>query len=118
MAVDAVVFDWGGTLTAWHDIDFHAESLALAQAVLTTPDTSDDHHAHAARLHEAGSVVWGRSRDHQQSATIGDLFDAVADKAVPTVLWPVWILARPAVRSLVVSLAAGAVEQVLQLVRR
>ena len=76
MAVDAVVFDWGGTLTAWHDIDFHAESLALAQAVLTTPDTSDDHHAHAARLHEAGSVVWGRSRDHQQSATIGDLFDA------------------------------------------
>ncbi|WP_278256271.1 hypothetical protein [Nocardioides convexus] len=74
MAVEAVIFDWGGTLTAWHDIDFHAESLALAQAVLTTPDTSDDHHAFAQRLHRAGSVIWGRSRDHQQSATIGDLF--------------------------------------------
>lgn len=76
MAVQAVIFDWGGTLTAWHDIDFHAESLALAQAVLATPDTSDDHHAFASRLHGAGSEIWGRSRDHQQSATIADLFTA------------------------------------------
>lgn len=45
------------------------------------------------------------------------LFDAVADRAVPVVLWPVWIAARPAVRSLVLSLAAGAVEQILPLVR-
>ncbi|GEB13078.1 hypothetical protein NSI01_13930 [Pimelobacter simplex] len=44
--------------------------------MLTTPDTSDDHHAFATRLHEAGSVIWGRSRDHQQSATIADLFTA------------------------------------------
>jgi len=45
------------------------------------------------------------------------LFDAVADRAVPTVLWPIWIAARPAVRSLVLALAAGAVEQILPLVR-
>ncbi|WP_370287626.1 HAD family hydrolase [Nocardioides sp.] len=75
MAIDAVIFDWGGTLTAWHDIDFHAESVALAQAVRSTPDPSDDHHAFAERLHRAGSVIWGRSRDHQRSASIGDLFD-------------------------------------------
>jgi len=31
MTLEAVIFDWGGTLTQWHDIDFHAESLALAQ---------------------------------------------------------------------------------------
>lgn len=74
MSIDAVIFDWGGTLTQWHDVDFHAESLALAQAVITTPTPDDDHHAHAARLHNAGSVIWGRSRDHQQSATIADLF--------------------------------------------
>ncbi len=74
MAVDAVIFDWGGTLTRWHDIDFHAESLALAHAVVATPDAEDDRHAHAARLHAAGDTIWGRSRDHQQSATIGDLF--------------------------------------------
>lgn len=45
------------------------------------------------------------------------LFDAVADRAVPTLLWPLWIVARPSVRSLVLALAAGAVEQILPLVR-
>ena len=74
MTIQAVIFDWGGTLTRWHDVDFHAESLALAEAVRRTPSPDDDHHAHAARLHQAGAAVWGRSRDHQQSATIADLF--------------------------------------------
>ena len=72
MAVEAVIFDWGGTLTRWHDVDFHAESLALAQAVVAAGET--DRASHAALLHQAGEAVWGRSRDHQQSATIGDLF--------------------------------------------
>jgi len=70
--LDAVIFDWGGTLTRWHDIDFHAESLALAAAVTTTGHDPD---AARAALHEAGNVIWGRSRVHQQSATITDLFD-------------------------------------------
>jgi putative hydrolase of the HAD superfamily len=69
--VDAVIFDWGGTLTRWHDIDFHAESLALAQAVV---NADHDPEVSRQRLHEAGAVIWGRSRDHQQSATVADLF--------------------------------------------
>ncbi|MFA6298824.1 MAG: HAD family hydrolase [Nocardioides sp.] len=69
--VDAVIFDWGGTLTRWHDIDFHAESLALLQAVV---DADHDEEVSRARLHEAGNTIWGRSRDHQQSATVDDLF--------------------------------------------
>lgn len=78
--VEAVIFDWGGTLTQWHDVDFHAESLALAEAVRHAPGADGDpagevRGEHAARLHRAGSVVWGRSRDHQRSATIEDLFD-------------------------------------------
>ncbi len=72
MDLGAVIFDWGGTLTRWHDIDFHAESLALAAAVTTT---GHDPEVSRAALHEAGAVVWGRSRDHQQSATIADLFE-------------------------------------------
>ncbi|HEY6931838.1 MAG TPA: HAD family hydrolase [Marmoricola sp.] len=70
--IDAVIFDWGGTLTAWHDIDFHEESLALAQAVVGV-----DHEVHvsASRLHEAAATVWGWSRDEQRSATIADLFE-------------------------------------------
>jgi putative hydrolase of the HAD superfamily len=69
--IDAVIFDWGGTLTQWHDIDFHEESLALAQAVVGV-----DHEVHvsAERLHHAGTVIWGRSRDQQQSSTVADLF--------------------------------------------
>jgi len=49
---------------------------------------------------------------------VASLFDSVADRAVPAVAWPVWILAKPAVRSLVLALAAGAVEQLLPLVRK
>ena len=71
MEIEAVVFDWGGTLTRWHDIDFHEESLALAHAVV---GSEHDAHVHAAALHRANQVTWGRSRDHQQSATVADLF--------------------------------------------
>lgn len=45
------------------------------------------------------------------------LFDAVADFAVPFWAIPLWVVARPAVRSLVMALASGAVEQLLPLVR-
>jgi putative hydrolase of the HAD superfamily len=71
MPIDAVIFDWGGTLTAWHDIDFHAESLALAQAVVGA-----DHEVEVSQelLHAAGNTIWSRSRDRQQSATVADLF--------------------------------------------
>jgi putative hydrolase of the HAD superfamily len=71
MQPDAVIFDWGGTLTRWHDIDFHAESLALAHAVA---GSDQQPHVHAEALQRANQVVWGRSRDHQQSATVADLF--------------------------------------------
>ena len=71
--LEAVIFDWGGTLTRWHDIDFHAEGRALAAAVVNA-----EHHTESEltdRLLRAGDVIWGRSRDEQRSATIGDLFD-------------------------------------------
>jgi putative hydrolase of the HAD superfamily len=71
MQPDAVIFDWGGTLTRWHDIDFHAESLALAHAVV---ESDQEHAVHAEALRRANQAVWGRSRDHQQSATVADLF--------------------------------------------
>ncbi len=45
------------------------------------------------------------------------LFDSVADRCVPAYLWPVWVLARPAVRQLLLAVAAGAIEQLLPLVR-
>lgn len=48
---------------------------------------------------------------------VAALFDALADYAVPAVAYPVWILARPAIRSLVLALSSGAIEVLLPLVR-
>src|SRR3954449_3839225 len=73
MQFDAVIFDWGGTLTRWHDIDFHAEGLALAHAVVASEHGPE---VHVDALQRANQVIWGRSRDHQQSATVADLFTA------------------------------------------
>lgn len=48
---------------------------------------------------------------------VGMLFDAVADKAIPIPVYPFWVLMRPAIRSLVLAVAGGAVEAILPLVR-
>jgi putative hydrolase of the HAD superfamily len=88
MTIEAVIFDWGGTLTGWHDIDFHAESLALAQAVLHVGGEAAEElvATHAAQLHAANEAIWGRSRDHQRSATLADLFDAAGLEHDPELL--------------------------------
>jgi putative hydrolase of the HAD superfamily len=81
--IEAVIFDWGGTLTRWHDIDFEAEALSLARAVVGAdhdPTVSRD------RLLAAGRVVWGRSRDQQRSSTIADLFAAAGLEHDPDAL--------------------------------
>jgi len=48
---------------------------------------------------------------------VGTLFDGVAGFAVPFYFQPFWILARPAVRALVLAAAGGALEQILTLTR-
>lgn len=45
------------------------------------------------------------------------LYDAVADKAIPTPVYPLWLLVRSPVRSLVLAVASGAIESILPLVR-
>lgn len=47
----------------------------------------------------------------------GQLFDLLADRCVPLIVWPVWGLVRTPVRALVLALASGAVEAILPLVR-
>lgn len=48
---------------------------------------------------------------------VAALFDGLADYAVPVAAWPVWLLARPAIRSLVLALSSGAIEVLLPLLR-
>ena len=49
---------------------------------------------------------------------VGLLFDEVADKCIPVMAWPIWLIVRPAVRSLVLLAASGAIESLLPLVRK
>ncbi len=68
MAIEAVIFDWGGTLTPWRTIDLRAEAAALAAAAV------EDDPDRAERLLAAGDAVWQRSRDEQRSATLAEIF--------------------------------------------
>ncbi len=63
------------------------------------------------------STLDGPSKKAWAIACVGNLFDAVADSCVPLVAWPVWFIVRPAVRTLVLSAAGGALEQILRLTR-
>jgi putative hydrolase of the HAD superfamily len=68
-AVEAVIFDWGGTLTPWHTIDLHEEAQALAKAAV------DAHPEAHVDLHAANQAVWGRSTVSHTSGTIADIFE-------------------------------------------
>lgn len=69
MPVEAVIFDWGGTLTPWHTIDMSDESAAMASAAVEAGVDA------AELLRGAGDAVWGRSRDEHRSATLAHIFD-------------------------------------------
>ncbi len=66
--IEAVIFDWGGTLTPWHTVDFAEEAQALALAAVGGDDDTVE------RLRVAADALWARSRDHHASATVADIF--------------------------------------------
>jgi putative hydrolase of the HAD superfamily len=68
VSVEAVVFDWGGTLTPWHDIDY-LESWRRV-AVTAAPDRSEELAAH---LLAADEAVWLRTRSSCESACFADV---------------------------------------------
>jgi hypothetical protein len=63
------------------------------------------------------AALSGKEKKALALDAVARLFDAVADYAVPVALYPIWLVARPAVRSLVLALAGGVIEQLLPLVR-
>jgi putative hydrolase of the HAD superfamily len=77
--VDAVVFDWGGTLTPWHTIDlaecWHACGLG------------DDA---AARLRAAEAAAWERARTSQHSGTLDEVFAAAEVTPTAAALAAYW----------------------------
>lgn len=72
MAVRAVIFDWGGTLTPWHTID-HA---ALWRDVCAPHYPAADAAAIAEAVLAAEGELWRRSQTELCSATLADVFTA------------------------------------------
>jgi hypothetical protein len=48
---------------------------------------------------------------------VAALFDSLADGCVPVLAWPIWILVKPAARSILLLVVSGAIESLLPLVR-
>lgn len=82
--VDAVVFDWGGTLTPWHEVDLPEQWRVFAREVHGIPVGSPDvpeadleeAHRLADRILEAESAAWQRGRQEHTSAALADILDA------------------------------------------
>jgi hypothetical protein len=77
--------------------------LSLLRLVITTLDSV--------------TTLSGEEKKSIALGAVERLFDAVADKAVPAAVYPLWLLVRPAVRSFVVAIASGSIEKLLPLVR-
>lgn len=77
MAIRGVVFDWGGTLTPWHDIDLYAQWYAYAE-VYDPANAS----ALAHRLHEGEERRWRIQRDSGGAETAGALDQLFLDEGI------------------------------------
>jgi putative hydrolase of the HAD superfamily len=70
MAVSAVIFDWGGTLTPWHDVDHDA----LWQQVCSRHYPAGEAARLAAACRAAEAELWLLGEREQRSATLADVF--------------------------------------------
>lgn len=82
MTVEAVIFDWGGTLTPWHDIDLVQQWSAYARVY--APDDADL----AQRLTEAELILWRRqqsSRGADGTGSLDHIFESVGVDITSTI---------------------------------
>ncbi|MDT5026822.1 MAG: putative hydrolase of the superfamily [Micromonosporaceae bacterium] len=71
MAIDAVIFDWGGTLTPWKTSDGRAWWRIAARLV-----PADRVEQVGAALTAAEEEIWHRSRVEHRSGNLAEVFDA------------------------------------------
>jgi putative hydrolase of the HAD superfamily len=83
MAVKAVIFDWGGTLTPWHTIDHDALWRDLCLGYFAADQAAEV----AARLREAELALWRQSERLHESASLELL---CARAGVPTLPGGFW----------------------------
>jgi hypothetical protein len=82
--------------------EFAELAVALLRLVIATLDTIP---------------VDGEQKKKWAVDAVGMLFDETADKVVPVIAWPLWMIVRPTVRQLVLLATAGAIESLLPIVR-
>jgi putative hydrolase of the HAD superfamily len=70
VSIQAVIFDWGGTLTPWHSVDH--EALWRAVCAAHFPGRGDEV---AAAIVAAELALWQLTGESQCSATMDDVFD-------------------------------------------
>jgi putative hydrolase of the HAD superfamily len=69
--MQAVIFDWGGTLTPWHSIDLSD----LWQAVCTRHFAAERAAEVAAAMHAAERELWQLAEQEHRSSTMTHIFD-------------------------------------------
>jgi putative hydrolase of the HAD superfamily len=82
--LEAVVFDWGGTLTPWHDVDLPEQWRVFAREVhgvpVGSPEVSEEDleeaHRLADRILAVEADAWRRGRDDHSSASLAEILDA------------------------------------------
>lgn len=82
--IDAVIFDWGGTLTPWHAVDLGEQWRVFAREIhgipVDSPDVSvrdlDAAHALADRILAAEDRAWALGRADHRSAHLDDILEA------------------------------------------
>ena len=66
---------------------------------------------------DAVTSLTGQEKKAIVLTAVAALFDQFADRCVPLAVYPAWLLVRPGTRVLIVSIAAGATEALLQITR-
>jgi putative hydrolase of the HAD superfamily len=77
VAIRAVVFDWGGTLTPWHDIDLYAQWYAYAEVYDPENAASLAH-----RLKEREDERWRTQRETDGAVSTGALDQVFLDEGI------------------------------------
>lgn len=110
--VRAVIFDWGGTLTPWHDIDLRAQWTAFATGYGTMACATGEL---AAAVLAAEDAAWARSRTDGASSRLADILEAAgvpdgdarrAGQAAYEQFWEPHTVTHPDVRPLLEGLRA------------
>lgn len=75
----AVIFDWGGTLTPWRNVDYMAAWRVYADAV--HPGEAERAAALAAAIWTAEEAAWTRARNEHVAFTIAQVLEAAGAPA-------------------------------------